>query len=123
MLSPRVTRLSRQSIRFLSTLFGALYKGIRAHDSPVRVVSLKLKAFRPSHYLNHTKYTRRTSISYPYFYESRLENNARSTSAGSQYLATLERFLEPLASADLDQIIDILPGLMNAVKMIHTIAR
>lgn len=41
----------------------------------------------------------------------------------NQYLATLERFLEPLASGDLDQILDILPGLMNAVKMVHTIAR
>lgn len=40
-----------------------------------------------------------------------------------KYLATLERFLEPLASGDLDQILDILPGLMNAVKMVHTIAR
>ncbi|CAM9783398.1 unnamed protein product, partial [Ectocarpus sp. 6 AP-2014] len=40
-----------------------------------------------------------------------------------KYLATLERFLEPLASGDLDQILEILPGLMNAVKMVHTIAR
>ena len=40
-----------------------------------------------------------------------------------KYLATLERFLEPLASGDLNQILDILPGLMNAVKMVHTIAR
>ncbi|CAM9240450.1 unnamed protein product, partial [Hapterophycus canaliculatus] len=40
-----------------------------------------------------------------------------------KYLATLERFFEPLASGDLDQILDILPGLINAVKMVHTIAR
>ncbi|CAM9238946.1 unnamed protein product, partial [Discosporangium mesarthrocarpum] len=40
-----------------------------------------------------------------------------------KYLATLERFLEPLASGNLDQILEITPGLMNAVKMIYTISR
>jgi len=40
-----------------------------------------------------------------------------------KYLATLERFMEPLYSGNLELILDILPGLMNAAKMIHTIAR
>jgi len=40
-----------------------------------------------------------------------------------KYLSTLERFFEPLFGRDPAAIIDTLPPLMNAVKMIHTIAR
>ena len=40
-----------------------------------------------------------------------------------KYLSTLERFFEPLYGRDPSAIIDTLPPLMNAVKMIHTIAR
>jgi dynein heavy chain len=40
-----------------------------------------------------------------------------------KYLSTLERFFEPLYGADPSAIIDTLPPLLNAVKMIHTIAR
>lgn len=40
-----------------------------------------------------------------------------------KYLSTLERFFEPLYGRDVSAIIDILPALMNAVKMIHTISR
>jgi len=40
-----------------------------------------------------------------------------------KYLNTLERFVEPLYSGDPEQIIEMLPALMNALKMIHTIAR
>ena len=40
-----------------------------------------------------------------------------------KYLATLDKFIEPLYSGTPTSVIDALPGLMNAVKMIHTIAR
>ena len=40
-----------------------------------------------------------------------------------KYLSTLERFFEPLYGRDPKAIIDTLPALINAVKMIHTIAR
>lgn len=40
-----------------------------------------------------------------------------------KYLSTLERFFEPLYGDDANAIIDTLPALINAVKMIHTIAR
>jgi len=40
-----------------------------------------------------------------------------------KYLSTLEKFLDPLYNGTPQQIIDTLPALMNAIKMIHTIAR
>lgn len=40
-----------------------------------------------------------------------------------KYLTTLEKFIEPLYKGNSQQIIDTLPALMNAIKMIHTIAR
>lgn len=40
-----------------------------------------------------------------------------------KYLTTLEKFIEPLYHGTPQQIIDTLPALMNAIKMIHTIAR
>ncbi|KAG2951559.1 Dynein gamma chain, flagellar outer arm [Phytophthora cactorum] len=40
-----------------------------------------------------------------------------------KYLATLERFIEPLYTGTPTSVIDALPALMNSVKMIHTIAR
>ena len=40
-----------------------------------------------------------------------------------KYLSTLERFFEPLYGSDPSAIIEMLPPLLNAVKMIHTIAR
>ncbi|OQR97844.1 dynein heavy chain, outer arm [Achlya hypogyna] len=40
-----------------------------------------------------------------------------------KYLATLEKFIEPLYIGTPASVIDALPALMNAVKMIHTIAR
>lgn len=40
-----------------------------------------------------------------------------------KYLSTLERFFEPLYGSSPSAIIDTLPALMNAIKMIHTIAR
>lgn len=40
-----------------------------------------------------------------------------------KYLATLERFIEPLYTGSPGSVVDALPALMNSVKMIHTIAR
>jgi dynein heavy chain len=40
-----------------------------------------------------------------------------------KYLTTLEKFIEPLYMSTPSAIVDTLPALMNAVKMIHTIAR
>ena len=40
-----------------------------------------------------------------------------------KYLTTLEKFIEPLYTGSPEQIIETLPALMNAIKMIHTISR
>jgi dynein heavy chain len=40
-----------------------------------------------------------------------------------KYLQTLEKFIEPLDNGTPETIKDILPALMNSIKMIHTIAR
>lgn len=40
-----------------------------------------------------------------------------------KYLSTLERFFEPLSGKDPNAVIDTLPALLNALKMVHTIAR
>ena len=40
-----------------------------------------------------------------------------------KYLSTLEKFIEPLYTGTPDEIIETLPALMNAIKMIHTISR
>jgi dynein heavy chain len=40
-----------------------------------------------------------------------------------KYLTTLEKFIDPLYTSTPATIVDTLPALMNAVKMIHTIAR
>ncbi|MCP4294558.1 MAG: hypothetical protein GY786_03025 [Proteobacteria bacterium] len=40
-----------------------------------------------------------------------------------KYLTTLEKFLEPLYTGSPLDIIETLPALMNAIKMIHTISR
>jgi len=40
-----------------------------------------------------------------------------------KYLTTLEKFIDPLYVGTPEQIIETLPALMNAIKMIHTISR
>lgn len=40
-----------------------------------------------------------------------------------KYLSTLERFFIPLNGNDVNQVMEIIPALLNAVKMIHTISR
>ena len=40
-----------------------------------------------------------------------------------KYLSTLERFYEPLYGTSPSAIVEVLPALMNSIKMIHTISR
>jgi dynein heavy chain len=40
-----------------------------------------------------------------------------------KYLGILEKFIDPLYKGTPETIIETLPALMNAIKMIHTIAR
>lgn len=40
-----------------------------------------------------------------------------------KFLGTLDKFIDPLYHGTPDSILDTLPALMNAVKMIHTISR
>ena len=40
-----------------------------------------------------------------------------------KYLATLDKFIEPLYSGTPVSILDTVPSLLNSIKMIHTIAR
>ncbi|KAL4465245.1 hypothetical protein ABPG74_001959 [Tetrahymena malaccensis] len=40
-----------------------------------------------------------------------------------KYLTTLEKYIDPLYNGGPQQIIDTLPALMNAIKMIHTTAK
>ena len=40
-----------------------------------------------------------------------------------KYLYTLQRFIDPLYNGTPESISEVLPALMNSIKMIHTIAR
>jgi dynein heavy chain len=40
-----------------------------------------------------------------------------------KYLSTLEKYIEPLSTGTPLTILDALPGLLNNIKMMHTIAR
>ena len=40
-----------------------------------------------------------------------------------KYLSILEKFIEPLYEGDPESIIETLPALMNAMKMINTISK
>ena len=48
---------------------------------------------------------------------------ANEAKDNSKFLSTLERFLEPLTSGTPEVIIDAIPALLNALKMVHTISR
>jgi dynein heavy chain len=41
----------------------------------------------------------------------------------NKYLSTIEKYTEPLYSDNPEHVMDVLPSLMNNVKMMHTIAR
>jgi dynein heavy chain len=55
--------------------------------------------------------------------ESLISDKINEAKDNIKYLNTLEKFIEPLYSGTPDEIIETLPALMNAIKMIHTISR
>jgi len=52
-----------------------------------------------------------------------LTEAANEAKDNQKYLFTLERFVEPLYKGTPQSVVDIIPALMNSIKMIHTIAR
>jgi dynein heavy chain len=55
--------------------------------------------------------------------ESLITDKINEAKDNIKYLNTLEKFIEPLYSGTPEEIIETLPALMNAIKMIHTISR
>lgn len=55
--------------------------------------------------------------------ENSLTEKLNEAKDNVKYLVTLEKFIEPLKTGTPQEIIETLPALMNAIKMIHTIAR
>jgi dynein heavy chain len=55
--------------------------------------------------------------------ENQLTEKLNEAKDNVKYLTTLEKFIEPLYDGTPEEINDTLPALMNAIKMIHTIAR
>ena len=55
--------------------------------------------------------------------DANITKAATEAKDNAKFLATLERFLEPLQSGDPEVIIDSVPALMNAIKMIHSVSR
>ena len=55
--------------------------------------------------------------------ENSLTEKLNEAKDNVKYLVTLEKFIEPLKFGTPQEIIETLPALMNAIKMIHTIAR
>lgn len=55
--------------------------------------------------------------------ESLITDKINEAKDNIKYLATLDKFIEPLYNGTPEDIIETLPALMNAIKMIHTISR
>lgn len=55
--------------------------------------------------------------------DNHLTEAANEAKDNVKYLSTLDKFIEPLYSGTVQSVIDSLPALINAVKMVHTIAR
>lgn len=55
--------------------------------------------------------------------ELRVTEHLNEAKDNVKYLQTLEKFIEPLDQGTPEVIKEILPALMNSIKMIHTIAR
>lgn len=56
-------------------------------------------------------------------FENKLTEKLNEAKDNVKYLVTLEKFIKPLESGTPEEIMETLPALMNAIKMIHTIAR
>ena len=55
--------------------------------------------------------------------DNHISDAANEARDNVKYLSTLEKYTEPLYNGSVQAILDGLPGLMNNVKMMHTIAR
>ena len=55
--------------------------------------------------------------------DMRVTDASNESKDNVKYLTTLENSMTPLYEGDPRQILDGIPGLMNNVKMMHTIAR
>lgn len=55
--------------------------------------------------------------------ESLISDRINEAKDNIKYLGTLDKFIEPLYNGTPEEIIETLPALMNAIKMIHTISR
>jgi len=55
--------------------------------------------------------------------ENKITESLSEAKDNVKYLQTLEKYLEPLYSGNPESIKEMLPALMNSIKMIHTIAR
>ena len=56
-------------------------------------------------------------------FENNLTERLNEAKDNVKYLVTLEKFIKPLDSGTPEEIMETLPALMNAIKMIHTIAK
>ena len=55
--------------------------------------------------------------------DMKVTDAANESKDNVKYLTTLEKSLEPMYEGDPRQILDGIPGLMNNIKMMHTMAR